>query len=294
MRNDCGHSALALAALLGVLVAAPAPASPSIIGVCPDGSMFIVQRSEDIPCADHKEVGAGEVPPIRPELLPRPYQWEVFQSRQDPNNPYNLVDRARVVREAGESPPEESPPENEAPDAGSGAPPAPPPQVAVAAPPRPEAPAPRRFEVSLSDEEKRDLALIVELSQGRAPATFSLETGGERTLVLRLAHSQAFEERLHAAAAAAGRPVSGPVVLFSAEATAPADFHANLTFSQTHTAYHPERDDPMQFGLVQGRLGPLAVGERVLGYVVLPPELDPGQPIDVYWDDRRIVTTLRP
>jgi hypothetical protein len=136
--------------------------------------------------------------------------------------------------------------------------------------------------------------MIVELSQQRAPATLSRESGGQATIVLRLAHSQAFEMRLQAAAVAAGRPVSGPVVLFTAEAAAPASFYANLTFSQDHTAFHPEREDPAQFGLVQGRLGDLEAGERVLGYVVLPVGVDPAAPIDVYWNDRRLVTTLRP
>ena len=41
-----------------------------------------------------------------------------------------------------------------------------------------------KIEVALSDEEKRDLALIVELSQQRAPATLSRESEGEATLVL--------------------------------------------------------------------------------------------------------------
>ena len=45
---------------------------------------------------------------------------------------------------------------------------------------------------------------------------------------------------------------------------------------------------------MEGRLGSLAAGDRVLGYVVLPPEVDPAQPLDVYWNDRRLVTTLRP
>jgi hypothetical protein len=289
--RDAGRGRLAVAGLLAALLAAPATAE-SIVGVCPDGSVFIVQSSEDVPCAEAKRVEAGEVPPLRPEYLPRPYQWEVFHAQQDPNNPYNLVDRARAVREAGAPPQQEAPGADEA--AQPPAPPAPPPQVASAPPPEPAAPPPRRLEVALSDQEKRDLALIVELSQQRAPATLSRQSGGAPTLVLRLAHSAAFEDRLHQAAAAAGRPVSGPVVLFSAEAAAPESFHANLTFAQAHTAYHPEREDPAQFGLVEGHLGALQAGQRVLGYVVLPVGVDPSQPIDVYWNDRRLVTTLRP
>lgn len=291
-KADAGHGRLASAVLLAALLAAPAAAAESIVGVCPDGSVFIVQSSLDVPCAEAKRVEPGQVPPIRPEYLPRPYQWEVFHAQQDPNNPYNLVDRARAVREAG-VPPQQEPPETDEP-ARPPAPPAPLPQVASAPTPAPPTPAARRLEVALSDEEKRDLALIVELSQGRAPATLSRESGGAPTLVLRLAHSAAFEGRLHAAAAAVGHPLNGPVVLFSAEAAAPESFHANLTFAQAHTAYHPEREDPAQFGLVDGHLGALEAGQRVLGYVVLPAGVDPSQPIDVYWNDRRLVTTLRP
>jgi hypothetical protein len=282
-------SSFALVGLLLLGGAAPAAASSSIIGICPDGSMFVVHKEADIPCAQYKQVNADEVPPIRPEYLPRPYQWEVFHERQDPNNPYNLVDRARAVRESGAPLSEE---EGASPGQAESSPPSQ--QVAAAHPATPSPPAPRRVEVKLSDEEKRDLALIVELSQRRAPATLSREAAGEATIVLRLAHSQAFESRLQAAAAAAGHPVAGRVVLFTAEAAAPASFHANLTFSQDHTAFHPEREDPGQFGLVHGHLGALEAGEQVLGYVVLPVGVDPAAPIDVYWNDRRLVTTLRP
>ena len=288
-------SSFALAGLLLLWFTLPGAASSSIIGVCSDGSMFVVHKAADIPCAEYKRVDADEVPPIRPEYLPRPYQWEVFHERQDPNNPYNLVDRARAVRESGAPLPEEGGEVESSRGAATPSPaPAPSPQVAAAPPATPSPPAPRRVEVELSDEEKRDLALIVELSQRRAPATLSRESAGEATIVLRLAHSQAFESRLQAAAAAAGHPLAGRVVLFTAEAAAPVSFHANLTFSQDHTAFHPEREDPAQFGLVQGRLGALEAGEQVLGYVVLPVGVDPAAPIDVYWNDRRLVTTLRP
>jgi hypothetical protein len=190
------------------------------------------------------------------------------------------------VREAGPPPPE---------GAGENAPaPAPPPERASTPEPAPPPPQPREVALALSAGEKRDLALLVELSQERAPATLAQDADGKRALVLRFAHSRAFEARVHAAAQAAGRPARGSVVLWSAEAAAPASFHANLTFAQAHTAFHPEHGDPAQFGVLEGAPGALAAGERVLGYVVLPAELDATQPLDVYWDDRRLVTTLRP
>ena len=61
----------ALAALL-----AAAPASAAISGVCPDGSIFIVQSADAIPCRGAKRVDPQDLPPLQPELLPRPYGWE--------------------------------------------------------------------------------------------------------------------------------------------------------------------------------------------------------------------------
>ena len=89
-----------------------------------------------------------------------------------------------------------------------------------------------------------------------------------------------------------GEPPAGPVVLFSVEAAEPGAFWANFTFTQGHTAFHANANDPRQMGLIDGSLGPLAVGDAVLGYVVLPADVDVAQPMDVYWNDRRLVATL--
>jgi hypothetical protein len=228
------------------------------------------------------------MPPIRPQLLPRPYGWQVFQERQDPNNPYNLIDAARDVRAAPAPPREKG-------DASTGSAPsgaAPPrPQTAATAPPAVSAPPPPQ-PLALSDEERKDLALLVELTQQRAPATFhgGGEEGGE--LVVELAHSRAFEARVHRWQADRGEPADGRVVLFSAEATTPTSFHPNFTFAQGHLATHPDPEDPRQVGLIAGSLGPLSAGQKVLGYVVLPSGIDLAQPLDVYWNDRRVAATL--
>ncbi len=281
------HPLLARAPWSGLALAAIAlladPAGATISGVCPDGSIFIVQREADIPCAAAKQVEPDEVPPIKPEFLPRPYAWEVFQQQQDPNNPYNLVDKAREVR-AGQIEPEDAAGQPGVEPPRSAPPPAPP---VSAAPPAPA-------QLALSPQEKRDLALIVELTQERVPATFErASSGGAPTLVVRLAHSRAFEARLHGFWAERGEPPPGPVVLFSAEAAAPGAFWANFTFAQGHTAFHANPDDPRQMGLIDGSLGPLAAGDAVLGYVVLPADVDVAQPMDVYWNDRRLAATLR-
>jgi hypothetical protein len=289
-RNPSLVRALQLA--LGVTAMLAGPAGATISGVCPDGSIFIVQREADIPCSDAKRVAPDEMPPIKPEFLPRPYAWEVFQQQQNPQNPYNLVDKAREVR-AGETGPENAPgpPDAERPQ---GAPPPTVSSVPTPAPPVSAAPpAPARLEIS--PQEKRDLALIVELTQERVPATFERASSADGpSLVVRLAHSRAFEARLQGFWAQRGGPPLGPVVLFSAEAARPGDFWANFTFAQGHTAFHANRDDPRQMGMIDGSLGTLAAGDAVLGYVVLPAEVDVAQPMDVYWNDRKLVATLRP
>jgi len=273
----------------GVLITGAAGvAQASVTGVCPDGSFFVVQRPESIPCSGAKQVEPGDLPPLKPQLLPRPFAWEVFNQQQDPNNPYNLIDAARQVREARSA---------ELAGAALREPvkPAPAPEGGVSAPPRP---APARdtgpVDLGLSDQDERDLALIVDLSQQRAPAAFALGDGAAPTLSVRVAPSAAFEARLREAWARRGRGLAGPVLLFSARAQAPASFHPNFTFVQGHQAFHPNPEDPTQLGLIRGDVGELAPDSDVLGYVVLPEQVQLAKPLDIYLDDRQITATLRP
>ncbi|MCG8592651.1 MAG: mannose-6-phosphate isomerase [Proteobacteria bacterium] len=273
-------------AVLGAgLVAAPGQAA--ITGVCPDGSMFIVQSAEAIPCPEAKRVSPHELPPLKPEYLPRPYGWQQHQQRHDPNNPYNLIDSVRRERAARQ------------PQATTGvrAPqrlsPVPPPQAQ--SPPRPPlapraAAAARAPGVALSAEERRDLFLIVELSQEDAPASFShAGANGQEALYIALAQSPSFADRLRRQRpGAAGQPV----VLFSAMALVPGEFHGNFLFAQGPHAYHPDHADPDRFGVLEGELGALQSESVVLGYVVLPEGFDLSQPLDIYWNDWRLETTL--
>lgn len=273
---------LGAASLLAAAALGPAPAASAITGVCPDGSVFIVRRAADVPCREAKRVEPSQVPPLRPENLPRAYLWDVHRERIDENNPYNLVDRAEKVRTLGNA------------DIAAGAPAtngAAPQQAAlpqVAAPP--PARGPRPSELALTDGELRDLFYLVELSQKRAPATFlRAGKGGEDSLRVSIAHSQAFEERVHGAGAE-----PGAVLLFTAQPRVAERFLPNFTFVQGHLTFSPRRDDPAQLGVLSGRLGDLGSDELVLGYVVLPAAIDPARPIDVYWDDRQLAATFRP
>ncbi|HXK21618.1 MAG TPA: hypothetical protein VMS55_02955 [Myxococcota bacterium] len=287
---------LAFAPLLAVSLLATARAE-SITGVCPDGSVFIVQSRSAIPCRDPKLVDPHEVPPMRPEFLPRPYGWDVFQRETNPNNPYNQV----ITRGTTPQPPQATAPQV------SAAPPSATPSVSPRSAPAPEStaptpvavasaqPRPAVFKVSLAPEELTQLAGIVEAWQARAPATL-VKPGASapQGMLLRVAHSAALEGRIADALAQSGETAHGPVLAFQSLAHERGDFFANLTFVQGHVAFHPDPADAKQIGVLSGAPGPQAAGQSVLGYVVLPANVDLSRPLDVYWDDRRITATLQP
>lgn len=279
---------LALGAI-ALLLVAPA-AARAITGVCPDGSVYVVQSRGQIPCAESKSVEPHQVPPVRPEYLPDPYTWKVYEQSQDPDNPYNLIDRAREIREGG------LPGEGGA--AGSGSAPtpsvsAPPPGggASASAPPERGAQEPdsvRPLELGLSEQELRDLYGIVELSQDRVPARFQRTTAdGRGVFEVDFAHSRAFEQRVREAWRSRGGLGEGRVLVFSAAAKREERFHANFTFVQEHLTFQPDATDPRQLGLLQGRLGSLGANDVVLGYVVLPDRMRLDASLDIYWNDRR-------
>jgi len=291
------------AILLGLLLSSlPSPPALALTGICPDGSVFIVQHEAQIPCRAAKEVDPHEVPPLRPQYLPNPYTWQVYNELQDPNNPYNLIDSARDIRalqrggrgEAATASP--GAPEGAAGSSGSGAsgwddggPTAgAPTTVAARSPVGP-------LDVGLDDQELRDLYQIVELSQTQTPAVFERTTAdGRGVMRLALARSRAFEDRLRGAWESRGGLGRSAVVLFTAGSKQADAFHPNLTFVQGHLTFQPDPSNPRQLGVLQGRLGALDAGEVVLGYVVLPDTMRLDQPFDVYWDDRRLAVQFPP
>lgn len=256
-----------------------APDAGAVTGVCPDGSVFVVRRAADIPCSAAKRVEPSDVPPMRPENLPRPYLWQLHQEKQNENNPYNLLDRAERLRGGGAAPPVAEAP---APST---------PQVAAAPPTRAPAPPPRseKPQLGLTDGELRDLFYLVELSQQSVPATFVEEAGGAESIRVSFAHSPAFEQRLRQAGA-----VDGTVVLWSAQPKQAQRFQPNFTFVQGETAFHPQPGRARELDVLVGKIGgELAAEEVVLGYAVIPPAIDLARPMDLYWDDRRIAVTFR-
>jgi hypothetical protein len=274
---------------LGLGLATAADAA-SITGVCPDGSVFVVRNPASIPCRDARRIEPHQVPPMRPENLPRSYLWDVHREKQNENNPYNLVDRAAKVRaslaKGGSAPPVEAlAPSDDGHEAtGGGAPP----QVASAPPSRPATPAPSKPDLGLTDGEVRDLFYLVEVSQQSAPATFATQVGGQEALRVSFAHSQAFEARVRSATS-----VDGRVVLFTVQPNQQDTFRPNFTFVQGQTSFHPQAGDARQLGVLVGRLGELNKDDLVLGYAVLPGSIDIARPVDLYWDDRRLAVTFQ-
>jgi hypothetical protein len=292
---------LPIPTLLSLALLAPLPAAAaSISGVCPDGSIFIVQSRSSIPCRAAKEVAPSDIPPVRPEYLPRPYSWQVYREGANPNNPYNLIDAARRVREmrdhAGAS---GSPAVGTTPveprgtfgagdsNGGSG----PTPGVASAPPAWAQRQEPRSAAFTLSEDEIRDLFMIVELSQRTVPGRFVKEDArGETTLEVSLAWSAAFDSRFRESVPRD----SGAVLLFSVLAHQPDAFHPNFTFVQGHETFSPATDDPGQFGFLEGIAGELQAEGVALGYIVLPSQMDLSESLDLYWNDRRIEILLQP
>jgi hypothetical protein len=289
-RASCWLPRLALGIGLGVAASADAG---SITGVCPDGSVYVVRDPASIPCRESRRVEPHEVPPLRPENLPRPYLWNVYREKRDENNPYNLVDRAAKVRGGLAQDHAGAPAETKEP-AGDGAPATPDgvglPQVASAPPTRaPAASASPKAELALTDGEVRDLFYLVELSQQQAPATFATQAAGQEALRVSFAHSQAFETRARSALRADGR-----VVLWTVQPKQHETFHPNFTFVQGQTAYRPQASDPRQLGVLVGKVGALERDELVLGYAIVPGTIDLARPVDLYWDDRRLAVTFQP
>jgi hypothetical protein len=285
-RHSCLPRHRGLAALGAALLCGPAAHARSITGICPDGSIFIVSRTAAIPCSGAKQVEPQDVPPLKPEFLPRPYGWERFNQEKDPNNPYNLVDTLR----SGEPPsqPVQGAP-NPGPEANGG------PVSAPATPPVAAAPQHDRLDLGLAEGDLGDLSDIVELMQAHAPAgVVRRDAVGNPRLSVRVARSAAFDARMQVALERAGEPSAGTVVLFDAVAEAPESFYGNLTFVQGHAAFHPDTQNPAQFGVLRGALGELSPGDSVLGYAVLPAQVDLSQPLDIYWNDLQITATLQP
>jgi len=291
MRNSGRGSGWAFGSAFALLAAVSAARAESISGVCPDGSMYIVQHEAQIPCRRSKQVEPGEMPPVRPNYLPKPHTWEIWAEQNDPNNPYNVVDQARQVRAltANGAAANAAPGSVASGPSGPAEPSAAPATAASSRAARDVGP----FDLGLGEQELADLFAIVELSQERAPARFERETAaGDGVSRVAFARSRAFEQRLLDAQEARGGRDGDQVLLFTARSNRPQEFWPNFTFVQDHITFQPDAASDRQLGVLQGHLGQLNEGEVVLGYIVLPVTMNlEGRDVQIYWDDRH--TTAR-
>src|SRR5262245_59848854 len=174
------RTALSIGALCALL-AQPASADSTLSGVCPDGSFFVVQSREAVPCANPHFAEPDQLPPVRPYLLPRPYTWYVDQEARNPNNPYNLVETAQRIRDARQG--------VAAPGEANATKTAPAPTTAPAPAPTPVGSPP----LSLADDELRDLVRLIALRQQDSPALIVVKAQGNVSLRIALAYSASFE-----------------------------------------------------------------------------------------------------
>ncbi|HTO52704.1 MAG TPA: hypothetical protein VMR50_04890 [Myxococcota bacterium] len=281
--------ALSLGALAGLATAARADTSLS--GVCPDGSFFVVQSREAVPCANPHFAAPDQLPPVRPYLLPKPYTWYVDQEARNQNSAYNLVETAQKIRDARAGIPESASASGGGPGhATAASAPAPALGAAPPAPVQSHVPA-RAPAVTLADDELRDLVRLIALRQEAAPATFDLEDAhGKHTLKIEVAYSAAFEG--YALQSLARDPSSSHVLVWSAQAIRDTDFHPNFFVVQNGRTFRPDPQGAGEIGFLLGEIGALPSGEMAVGYLVMPASFDPGKSLEVFWNDRSVETVL--
>jgi hypothetical protein len=246
--------------------------------VCPDGSFFVVAHMDDVPCARAKLVDPADLPPIRPQLLPRPYTWYVDQQTRDPNNPYNLLEAAEKIREARD------------PQGFSSQPP-------TLQPPIPAPVEPGRADVAVpqfSEAELRDLVRLIEMRQRIARAELLVEDlrGGHRLRIL-LAHSGAFEAGVLDWAGL--DPKVQRVIAFAVVAPGQeTEFQPNFFVVQGSRTFRPNPRDARELGLLVGAPGTMPGGSVALGYLVVPATFDPTESMELWWNDRSVASVLNP
>jgi hypothetical protein len=280
--------ALSLGALAGLATAARADTTLS--GVCPDGSFFVVQSREAVPCANPHFAPPDQLPPVRPYLLPKPYTWYVDQEARNANSAYNLVETAQKIRAARAGLPEAPNGAAQTPAPGTRTPP-PPVGAGQPAPVESRAPAQRAPAVTLADDELRDLVRLIALRQEAAPATFDLEdVHGKHTLKIEVAYSAAFEG--YALQSLAHDPNGSHVLVWSAQALHDTDFHPNFFVVQNGKTFRPDPQSAGEIGFLLGDSGNLPSGQMAVGYLVMPASFDPRRSLEVFWNDRSVETVL--
>jgi len=286
--------AAARAGILGLVIGIVGPGAAhadSVSGVCPDGSIFVVATKAAAPCARPKFVPASELPPLRPQYLPKPYTWYVDQEERDENNPYNLVDRAQQMRalRSGARASESSGPEtSETSIQPTRAQSTPIGVEAVNAPTVGVDPG-----IELDPNELRDLVQLISVRQSIAPAVMLVEdVRGATDLQIKLAYSPAFERRVLEALGA--NQTSGRVIAFAVRSERSTEFYPRFFVTQDGESFRPQSDERRELGFILGSAGPMEAGLLSLGYFVIPERFDVTRPMVFWWNDRQLEAVLEP
>jgi len=262
---------------VGVLTAAPVIAHAGVVAACGDGSVILAKKWSDVNCVGAVEVAPDDVPPIGSGKRPRPIAWANFLREQEDLRRANQRPPVRVDRAKNRAP-------------------------AVSAMRDPSMARQRstlpsnayaRPSLRLTADERRDLSLLVELSQRSTPAVLEHTRTGARKAVLQIAHSRAFETRLHARQRAAGDYRLAPVLVFSLEPANTDLRTTSLSFVQGGPGFSPNVDDPRDFGWIGESDTSMKKAGRRLGYIVLPESFEVSRPLAIFWGDAVVATTLR-
>jgi hypothetical protein len=263
---------------VGMLLTTPTVAHAVITAACPDGSIVRAKKWIDVHCAGAVEVALDDATPVGSGVRARSIAWENFLRDQEAMRragqqalidvghvsnqpPAGLADRPRQTRTR---------------------------DVSSLRPLTPE------YSLALTSDERRDLGLLVDLSQRDTPAILEYIRDGATVAVLQIAYSRAFEAKLRAHQTGVGSLPAGPVLVFSLEPGHAADLATRLAFSQRGAGFRPSAGDPREFSWIHNGEAKTGVGTRRLGYIVLPAFYELSRPLVVFWGDAVVATTLRP
>jgi len=281
---------LAMSMCITTLVAARA----WVVAVCADGSIMIAKKWADVNCAGAIEVAPDDVPPIGSGIRPRSVAWASFLREQEAMRRESERVRTRASRLSGRSPADPTAREELLDPArayrngnanGNGR--------SLSGNTARRSSAAMRASFTLAADERRDLALLVDLSQRDTPAILENTQNGVTTARLKIAHSRAFEAKLRAHQRAASARPFGPVLVFSLEPANADVMDTPLSFVQGGPSFRPNTRNSREFGWIDDVEVATGQGTRRLGYIVLPEFFEVSRPLAVFWGDAVVGATLR-
>jgi len=281
---------------MGMCIVIPAAARAGVVAVCADGSIMIAKKWADVNCAGAIEVAPDDVPPIGSGIRPRSIAWANFLGEQEAMRRESKRVRTRANRVSGRSPavptvreesldPTRAYRNGNANGNGNGR------ALSGDLARRPSAA--MRASFTLTADERRDLALLVDLSQRDTPAILKFTQKGVTTASLKIAHSRAFEAKLRAHQRTASARHLGTVLVFSLEPGNADAMDTSLSFVQGGPSFRPNARNSREFGWIDDVDAATGQATTRLGYIVLPESFEVSRPLAVFWGDAVVGATLR-